>query len=64
MGYVAGQPTKVYLNHMSVGEAMPETPLFLTRERYINIPLEVTYDSAYAGMPSFWRDVLEGKIPD
>ena len=36
----------------------------LTRDRYINLPLETTYLSAYAGMPSFWQDVLEGRIRD
>jgi len=62
VSYVAGQPTEAYVNHMSVGEAIPETPLFLTRERYINLPLEATYNAAFQGMPRFWQDVLEGKI--
>ncbi|MFI5378991.1 MAG: hypothetical protein ACHRHE_06830 [Tepidisphaerales bacterium] len=34
-------------------------PLFLRPDRYINVPLESTYREAYAGMPAFWRDVLE-----
>ena len=24
-------------------------------------PLEATYQTAYRGMPAFWRDVLEGR---
>jgi hypothetical protein len=63
VSYVAGSPTRIYLNQMSVGDAIPETPLFLNRERYINAPLEATYNAAYEGMPSFWRHVLEGKSP-
>ena len=35
-------------------------PLFLRPDRYVNVPLEPTYQAAYQGMPAFWRDVLEG----
>jgi hypothetical protein len=38
-------------------------PLFLRPDRYINAPLEATYQFAYEGMPEFWRDVLEGRPP-
>lgn len=62
VSYVAGSPTRVYLNQMSVGGAIPEMPLFLSRERYVNAPLEATYNAAYQGMPKSWRDVLEGRI--
>jgi len=27
------------------------------------VPLESTYQAAYAGVPMFWRDVLEGRPP-
>lgn len=45
------------------GELLPEMPLFLRRDRYINAPLESTYQAAWRGMPAFWRDVLEGHPP-
>ena len=64
VSYVAGNPYRIYLNHMSVGQPIPDMPLFLNRERYVNTPLETTYNAAYEGMPAFWRDVLEGKITD
>jgi hypothetical protein len=57
--YVAGPVVEVYLEHLAVGTLLPEMPLFLHPERYINVPLEPTYQSAYAGMPAFWRNVLE-----
>jgi hypothetical protein len=44
---------------MAVGAALPDMPLFLRPDRYVNIPLERTYQEAFAGMPVFWRDVLE-----
>lgn len=57
--YVAGARIDVYLEHLGVGAALPEMPLFLSSKRYVNVPLESTYQSAYEGMPSFWRSVLE-----
>jgi hypothetical protein len=35
-------------------------PLFLTPQRYINVPLEPTYQAAYRRVPAVWRGVLEG----
>ena len=61
--FAAGPRVEVYLNHLAVGAALPETPLFLHPERYINAPLEATYQTAYRGMPAFWRNVLEGRPP-
>jgi hypothetical protein len=59
--YSAGSPPVAYLEHPAVGEEVPELPLFLTSERYVNLPLGPSYAAAYRGMPSFWRDVLEGR---
>jgi len=59
--YVAGARIDVYLEHMAAGATLPEMPLFLSSKRYVNVPLESTYLSAYEGMPSYWRAVLEGK---
>jgi hypothetical protein len=61
--YAAGPRVEVYLEHLVVGAALPEMPLFLRPDRYVNAPLEPTYQAAYRGMPSFWRDVLEGRPP-
>ena len=61
--YVAGPGVDIYLEHLAPGGVLPEMPLFLNFERYVNLPLESTYGAAYQGMPAFWRDVLEGKRP-
>jgi hypothetical protein len=58
--YVAAAPPEAYLEHLAVGAVLPDMPLFLHRERYVNTPLEATYQAAYRGVPAFWRDVLEG----
>jgi len=49
--------------HLAAGTSLPDMPLFLSPERYVNLPLERTYLEAYRGMPTFWRGVLEGKSP-
>ena len=43
----------------AVGRALLDRPLFLTAQRYVNVPLEATYQAAYRGMPQFWREILE-----
>lgn len=58
--YTAGPRIDIHLVHFAVGTALEEMPLFLSRERYVKVPLEATYQAAYAGMPEFWRGVLEG----
>jgi Protein of unknown function (DUF4058) len=59
--YVAGPRVDVYLEHVRVGAALPEMPLFIHSDRYINVPLEATYNAAYEGMPGFWKGVVEGR---
>jgi hypothetical protein len=62
--YVAGPRVDVYLEHLAVGAVLPEMPLFLRPDRYVNLPLETTYQEAYRGFPAFWRNVLEGRAAD
>ncbi len=57
--YAAGEVIEIYVEHVGFGSPLPEMPLFLRPDRYINVPLEATYQAAYAGMPSVWRGILE-----
>jgi hypothetical protein len=59
--YVGPPPVNVYLEQASVGGPLPDMPLFLDSEHYVNVPLEPSYESAYRGFPAYWRDVLEGR---
>ena len=61
--FAAGPRIEVYLEHLAVGAALPEMPLFLRPDRYINPPLESTYQAVFRGTPAFWRNVLEGRPP-
>jgi hypothetical protein len=62
-GYAAGLRVEAFLEHVAFGTALPDMPLFLRPDRYVNVPLETTYQAAYRGMPAFWRHVLEGRPP-
>jgi hypothetical protein len=57
--YVAGSPVEAYLEPLSAGSVLPDMPLFLYVDRYVNVPLEPTYQAAFHGTHSFWRQVLE-----
>ena len=59
--YVADRMPEAYLEHLAVGSTLVEMPLFLDLDRYVNLPLESTYMTAYRGMPERWRVVLEAR---
>ncbi len=50
---------RAYVVHAAVGDALTEMPLFLEPGQTVEVPLEATYESAYAEMPRRWRRVLE-----
>ncbi len=55
-----GQVT-AYVEPCKVGAELPDMPLFLTPEHYINVPLESTYAAAWSGIPERWRRVIEAR---
>jgi len=60
--YVGGVRPEGYAEHFALGAPLIDMPLFLTPDRYVNIPLESTYMAAYrGGMPEFLRDIIEGR---
>jgi hypothetical protein len=59
--YVAGPLAVAYVEHPALGEELPEMPLFLQADSYVNVPLEPTYRAAYRGLPMFWRELLDGR---
>jgi hypothetical protein len=59
--YVADEVVEAYIKPLAVGDEIPTMPLFVDVGWYVNVPLETTYMQAYAGMPRFWQDVLEGR---
>jgi len=59
VSYAAGTQVEIYVEHLAIGDSLPEAPLFLRPDRYVNLPLESTYRDSYRGLPAFWREVLE-----
>ncbi len=51
-----------YVEPLSVGAPLPDMPLFLAPEHYVNVPLEHTYHAAWQGVPERWRRVIESKL--
>jgi len=48
-----------YFQPFAAGQPLPEMPLFLTPDLYVNVPLEATYMSAYKSVPWRWKSVIE-----
>jgi hypothetical protein len=59
--YVARTLPEAYVEHLAVGDDLPEMPLFLQTDYYVNVPLDSTYLAAYRGVPAYWREVIEGR---
>jgi len=57
--YSAGSVPRAYVEPVSVGSPLPDMPLFLDEESYVNVPLEATYNEAWSGVPAKWMEVLE-----
>ena len=55
----AGPPPEAYVEHLAVGWSLKSMPLFLSADRYVEIPLEATYMAAFGGLPVLYRNLLE-----
>lgn len=58
VAYESGIPLKAYIQPVAVGEVLPDMPLFLERGRYVNVPLEETYQAALRGLPRIYKEQL------
>jgi hypothetical protein len=56
--YIGGPIPETFVEPAAVGAPLPEAPLFLTPHEYIQVPLDMTYQSAWEAVPSYWRNVL------
>jgi hypothetical protein len=57
--YDAGPPLAAYIETIAVGDPLPEMPIFLRPEIYVNAPLESTYQEAWAAFPKQLKGLLE-----
>jgi hypothetical protein len=66
--YVAGDlltgiETTAYVEMVGVGDVLPDMPAYLDRSGYVPVPLEATYQAAWATCPADMRELVEtGKL--
>jgi hypothetical protein len=63
VSYVGFPCFEVFLEPVAIGDHLPEMPLFLTPERYVPIPLDANYQSAWETVPGVWQEVLAASGP-
>jgi hypothetical protein len=60
---IAGILTTAYVELVGVGDTLPEMPAYLDRSGYVPVPLETTYQAAWATCPPDLRELVEtGKL--
>lgn len=57
--YVASVPKTAYVEFVGVGDELPEMPAYLDIDSYVRVPLEPTYQSAWASCPEDMREFVE-----
>jgi hypothetical protein len=69
-GYATGDPQvgpaiMAYVEQVAVGDPLPNMPAYLEWEGYVSVPLEATYQAAWANCPPSMREVVEtGRLVD
>jgi hypothetical protein len=58
--YEADLALRAYVEHLAVGDGLIDMPLFLRPRAHIELPLEKTYQAAYAAVSRRWQRVLDG----
>lgn len=59
VSYDCGRTRTAHVEPIAVGQTLRNMPLYLSREGYIDVPLEATYMAAFEGVPRFYRDILQ-----
>ena len=63
VAYAAGTELVAYVEPVAGGDPLPDMPIFLTAERYVQCPLEATYQTAWEQFPAPLRKPLESWPP-
>ncbi|MCI0701996.1 MAG: DUF4058 family protein [Planctomycetia bacterium] len=58
-GDAGGSPHRCYVQPLAAGDILPDMPLFLEPEEYVNVPLERSYQIVYADVLPQDRVLLE-----
>jgi Protein of unknown function (DUF4058) len=63
VAYETDLAIRAYVKPVAVGDTMIDMPLFLSPRQIVPVPLEATYQTAFAAVPRRWRVVLERPTP-
>lgn len=58
VAYSAGELKRAFIEPVAAGADLPDMPLFLEPDRYVPVPLEQTYQSAFDAVPKRWQREL------
>jgi uncharacterized protein DUF4058 len=58
VSYLSEGRVRSFIEPRSVGEVLPDMPLFLTPTQHVLVPLESTYLTAFSAMPAHLRERL------
>jgi hypothetical protein len=60
---IAGLDTVAYVEPVGVGDMLPDMPAYLEWGEYVPVPLEATYQAAWASCPADMKELVEtGKL--
>jgi SAM-dependent methyltransferase len=59
VAYSSNQEIEAYAQPYGLGDTLPDLPLFLKPDFYVQVPLEQTYMEAFHTMPEYWRERLQ-----
>jgi hypothetical protein len=60
---LTGSETTAYVEPIGVGDCLPDMPAYLERDGYVPVPLETSYQAAWATCPADMRELVEtGKL--
>ena len=65
VSYKTGDERAAYIEPVTVGDALPDMPLFLTNDLHVMVPLEPTYQATWDASPEDLRIAVEtGLVPE
>jgi hypothetical protein len=59
VSYDAGPIKTAYVEPVAAGSPLPDMPLFLQSESYVQVPLETSYQAAWSDFPAALKGLLE-----
>jgi hypothetical protein len=63
--YETGAEKAAYVEPIAVGDVLPDMPVFVAEGMHVKVPLESTYQTAWAACPQALREVVEtGVLPE